>query len=118
MKKFLRWMFALGVLGILLTGPATTSQAQTKPRTIQGKVLVKFASPMESQLTGMRLSTKNGFLKTGLSGFDALSQKHKAYSMKRVFPYSPKKEEAHKRHGLHLWYELTIDPGVDVERAS
>ncbi len=34
------------------------------------------------------------------------------------FPYNPQKDAAHRRHGLHLWYELTVPLDADVTLAS
>lgn len=38
--------------------------------------------------------------------------------IERTFPYSPKFEEKHRRHGLHLWYEIQFDKEVHVTKAA
>lgn len=50
-----------------------------------------------------------GIVTTGVTQLDRVNQKVKAVRMTRVFPYSPKFEERHKRYGLDLWYEIRFD---------
>lgn len=45
-------------------------------------------------------------LQLGSNKIDILNECYQVRSLKRVFPYSPKYETRHIKHGLHLWYEL------------
>jgi subtilisin family serine protease len=115
MKKFLRFLPVVSlVLGLIVLNPLY-SPGQVRPAVVSGKVLVKFAPDMASQLSTMRVGKKNGYIQTGLRGFDVLAYKHQTTALKRVFPDNPKKAEAHRKHGLHLWYELTVPINKDVE---
>jgi subtilisin family serine protease len=54
---------------------------------------------------------------SGISGVDKVSEKHKAYSLKRIFPEAGKFEEAHKAYGLHLWYEIELENDAPMKAA-
>ncbi|NMM47339.1 S8 family serine peptidase [Marinigracilibium pacificum] len=81
----------------------------------QGKVHIKFKPGMEATVSNMKVSrTANGIVQIGLSGFDAVASQYKAVEIKPMFVPKKGREEAHRRHGLHLWYEVTIDENSDV----
>lgn len=48
-----------------------------------------------------------GNVLTSISALDQMNAKTGAVEMKRVFPHGGKYEARHRKHGLHLWYELT-----------
>ncbi|MCF6356751.1 MAG: S8 family serine peptidase, partial [Draconibacterium sp.] len=50
----------------------------------------------------------DSIINTGVVALDALNRKYAIVKMKRVFPYSAKYESRHKKHGLHLWYDLEV----------
>ncbi|HEY9047273.1 MAG TPA: S8 family serine peptidase [Ohtaekwangia sp.] len=119
MKNFLRLMSGITMVCLLMAGSARDVLAQTKPAAVvSGKVRVKFSSGMDATLQTMKVARRSGYVQTGIAGFDALTLKHKATEMTRVFPYNPKKEAVHRKHGLHLWYELTVPLNTDVESAA
>jgi subtilisin family serine protease len=115
MKKILRFLAVAAMAFGLLALTHWQSHAQVRPSVVSGKVLVKFAPNMEPQLSTMKVGRKNGYIQTGMKGFDVLAQKHQTTALKPVFPYNPKKAEAHRKHGLHLWYELTVPINKDIE---
>ncbi len=90
------------------------SQQTSNPSVIQGKVNVKFTETMAQSLSAMKVARVNGLAKTGLTKFDAVAEQYNATDIRPLFPSRPDREEAHRRHGLHLWYELTIDQNVNV----
>ena len=49
-----------------------------------------------------------GMITTGIQELDRVNKAYSVTEMKRVFPYSAKYEGKHMKHGLHLWYELTV----------
>jgi subtilisin family serine protease len=53
--------------------------------------------------------SSSSVLKTGITAFDAVNSKVKAFRVKRLIPYSPKFEEKHKQYGLDLWYTVEFD---------
>ena len=90
---------------------------QSNPGVIQGKVHVKFKESLSTALSSMRVAKVNGYAVTGMSKFDAVAAQYKATDIKPLFVARPDRQAAHRRHGLHLWYEVTIDPTANVQTA-
>ncbi|RAW01259.1 S8 family serine peptidase [Pseudochryseolinea flava] len=113
MMKFLRSLSVAFVTAWLITCVVPDASAQS-PAVVNGKVLVKFSPQQEPVLQKMKMGRKNGYIQTGMQSFDALAFSSQATEMKRVFPHNAKKDALHRKHGLHLWYELTIPANKDV----
>ncbi|CAL2108721.1 hypothetical protein T190115A13A_90067 [Tenacibaculum sp. 190524A02b] len=62
-------------------------------------------------------SKKEGHAKFGIQDVDFCNKKVKATSIKRVFRYAGKHEKKHRKHGLHLWYEIEFDKNIDINEA-
>lgn len=56
--------------------------------------------------------------RTGISAMDLLNGKYKVKEMKRIFPYSPKFEKRHEKHGLHLWYRIEVDTTLNTRSVA
>ena len=84
----------------------------------KGVVKVKFAPSVTEQLSTMKEGTRSGKLSTGITRFDKAVSKMGATHMERLFPYNAKTEHKSVKHGLHLWYIVYIDEGVDPEVAA
>ncbi|QCK16807.1 S8 family serine peptidase [Mangrovivirga cuniculi] len=96
---------------LLLCFSVMSGIAQVK----QGKVHIKFKPGMEASVTNMNVSrTADGIVQIGLSGFDAVASQYRAIDIRPMFIPKKGKEEAHRRHGLHLWYEVIIDENASV----
>lgn len=107
----LRLIFLLALLGL----GVMSSLAQTTSGVRPGKVHVKFKPNMAASLSSMSVTkTKSGYARTGLSAFDAVAANYKAVDIKPLFIAKPGREDAHRKHGLHLWYEVTIDYNASV----
>jgi subtilisin family serine protease len=75
-----------------------------------GKIRIKFELDQTANLDGMTIQrSADGIVQTGIAELDQLNQQFQATSMKRVFRDGGKFEARHRKHGLHLWYELTVD---------
>jgi subtilisin family serine protease len=46
--------------------------------------------------------------------FNAVNKKHKALSIRRIFPDAGKFEKAHEAYGLHLWYEIQFRKDIHL----
>jgi gliding motility-associated-like protein len=98
--------------------------AQDRGKTIPGKILIKFkTAPHEQIIQAQPQLATQGVTATqplslGLASIDALNREYKATRMQRVFLPAGKHEERHQRHGLHLWYELTINEALDPVAVS
>lgn len=85
---------------------------------IPGLVRVKFRSDADIKAIEANLAVKSGpVTRTGITAMDILSGKYRIKNMKRVFREAPKFEETHRKHGLHLWYELELDTTINTRSA-
>ncbi|WP_044201906.1 S8 family serine peptidase [Flammeovirga sp. OC4] len=66
-------------------------------------------------LTLQQSNRSDGTLQMGQATLDEIYVNHNVLQMKRVFPYSQKFEERHRKHGLHLWYEFTYSTNQNPE---
>ncbi|MCA6074315.1 S8 family serine peptidase [Fulvivirga sedimenti] len=107
----------LGILCLLLFSAAFTQGQTPESDIVKGKIRVKLKEEL-FKTSQLRVSsdTKND-PHIGIEAVDAVSDEISneigLIGMKRVFPFSSKYEERHRKHNLHLWYELTFDPAVD-----
>ncbi|WP_321308543.1 S8 family serine peptidase [Marinifilum fragile] len=116
MKKRLRLksLFLLLVSCILITGVANAQQYENGAQ--KGVIRIKF-KPELSAATKSFKTTRRG-VKTGISAFDAVSAKVSAYQLERVFPYAPAHEDKHRKHGLHLWYQVKFDASLNAAEVA
>ena len=92
-----------------------------------GVIIIKFSTEQTSALDRaqknssengkMQFAKQEGYVKTGITDIDKCNQKLKAFSMKRIFRHGGKFEEKHRKHGLHLWYEVTYNNSTTVNEA-
>ena len=78
---------------------------------VEGVVRVKLQREIADRLVATKLplsvkGTGKKYVQTGVTPLDRVSQKVKAVSMTRVFPYAGKDEAKHKAAGLDLWYDV------------
>ncbi|PWJ40960.1 S8 family serine peptidase [Sediminitomix flava] len=86
----------------------------------QGVIRVKFKPEMETTLmrSPKGLNPSIGTLSLGVSTFDALAVKHNVRGMRRVFPYDARYEDRMRAHGLHLWYEVSVNASASEAVAA
>lgn len=109
MKKVLSYL-------LLIVSLCVTNSYAQKTATIddyyKGKIRIKLKEEFFSNIANSRVAVGNTSEETdvlGISSIDNLSENNKIWRIKRVFPYSPKHEAKHRKHGLHLWYELDFE---------
>lgn len=76
---------------------------------VKGVVRVKFQREVADRIASVAPFANGGVVKTGVEPLDNTGGKLKVVQMKRVFPYSPKFEEKHRKYGLDLWYDVYYD---------
>ncbi len=83
-----------------------------------GVVRIKVDEETANYLERATMSrSQDGYLRTGRQAFDDVLIACKANTMTRVFkPLNNEYEEKHRRHGLHLWYEVKFDKTSDVNQ--
>lgn len=100
-KHLALWVFLL----CLMSGYAQSNKGLV-PQKIRVKIEPSAVTLLHSSL---EKSAKSNTLETGFLEINKLNSKYGATSMKRVFPHAGKNENKHIKHGLHLWYEITIN---------
>lgn len=89
--------------------------AQNLRGVVPGKLTVKIDQATFDRLNQTKPYVNNkGIAVTGLPEFNELNETFRIGQWERVFPESPKNEAKHRKHGLHLWYELSFDASVPV----
>jgi len=108
LKSFTKILkLTLLVLFMLGLGRLNSFGQEFKDGVLQGTIRIKIKPELA---TSVKISTASnkGKVSTGIQALDNLNSTYSVTEMKRVFPYSPKFEGKHMKHGLHLWYELTV----------
>lgn len=82
---------------------------------VAGWVRVKLKEDAGQLATGV---FTRGEANTGNEELDRIASVLGATEVERVFPDGGKFEARHRRHGLHLWYNIRFDESVPVTRAA
>lgn len=97
---------------------AFLATGQKGPAVEQGLVRIKVSESLASTLEHSQMKrTSEGIVLTGISGVDAFNRQYRVREFKRVFRSSEKFEARHRKHELHLWYELRIESAAPVLQA-
>ncbi len=108
---------------ILLSFNSINAQQKVNKRGQYTNVIhVKFKSDrtqkLEVELKGRasKVAKNDDFVHINLKDVDARNKKFKAKSLKRLFRPAGKYEEKHRKHGLHLWYEIRFEGNQEVSQ--
>lgn len=96
------------LLVLLVLGPAASLQAQ---QASNKKVHVKFKEKSNPSVPPGKSA------RSSVARVDKVSSKHRASSIRRIFPDAGVFEPAHRAFGLHLWYEIELPPDSKVRNA-
>ena len=115
MKKTIAYNlhFCFFLLSWLITTRAT--QAQAEEVIIPNKILIKLDASVKAQLVTYQRTQHSSLPITGESQLDQLNRRYGVERIRRVFPASARFETAHRRFGLHLWYEITFGDTLSTE---
>jgi len=90
------------LVGVLMALCVVSAHAQK----IQ-KIRLKLSEKAAARIEGKQFKKDpQGNVLTEVSSLDLLNTRWGANDMRRVFPHAGKFEERHRKHGLHLWYEI------------
>ncbi|WP_282036703.1 S8 family serine peptidase [Saccharicrinis aurantiacus] len=103
--------YFLLVLLLFVSSFAVNAQQIFKDGYQQGVFRVKVKPEVESM---MLKSASNSQTQIGVVELDDALLHIRATNLKRVFPYSAKFEERHRKHDLHLWYEINYSSGDEL----
>lgn len=120
MKKLFTKLLKVVLLILVMLGIGMFQSygQEFKDGVMQGKIRIKIKPSVAASVEGQTM--KKGMVSTGIKALDKLNTTYAVTEMTRVFPYSPKFEGKHMKHGLHLWYEVTLGSKVaskEVARA-
>lgn len=109
MRKLFTNLLKLLLLALVIAGFGVLNSysQEYKSGVLQGTIRIKVKPTIASAMKIGKNSSK-GIVTTGIQSLDNLNTTYSVTEMKRVFPYSPKFEEKHKKYGLDLWYDVTI----------
>ena len=113
-RRLLLLVCAVLCLGsnVRISAQSTSSTTQSaESNFVEGVVRVKLQREIADRMIAAKLplsvkGTNKKYVQTGVTPLDRVSQKVKAVSMTRVFPYAGKDEAKHKAAGLDLWYDV------------
>ncbi len=106
------------IICFLLFLVANLSQAQTLSSINEGTLRIKVSEQLATQLEKSKLSRDaNNVLLTGIKSFDNVNRQFSVRELKRVFRPAGKFEQKHRKHKLHLWYEVKMDNAASVIKA-
>ncbi len=70
----------------------------------------------ELQGKDLKNAKKNEYLQINLKDVDHCNKMFQTYTMKRLFRPAGKFEAKHRKHGLHLWYEIRFDTKQEIDK--
>ncbi len=115
MKNVLLLKVHIAILFMVTLAMGISAQQYDKEKE-SGKIRIKLNSSVLSSFPKLK-STRSG-VETGIVSFDAVSSKVSTKGLKRVFPYSAKHEDKHRKYGLHLWYEIDYSADYDPQQVA
>ncbi|MCG8582371.1 MAG: S8 family serine peptidase [Bacteroidales bacterium] len=85
--------------------------------TIPGVLRVKLKPELVTGVQSMSTTQNNGVVATGIQAFDNANRVYSVVEMKRVIPYNARYDAKHRKHDLHLWYELKFSADISPMEA-
>lgn len=104
----------------IVLAQAVYAQRLAPEKIVEGKLRVKVSQALAARLenaAASRTRPADGSLATGHATLDAVGRQYKATAMRRVFRPAGRFEAKHRKYGLHLWYEIDIDPAQSAKNA-
>jgi subtilisin family serine protease len=112
MKKHLYVYLLFAWIAIMAVPDGT---AQNLKGALPGVASIKVDEETYNALQKDQVFTnKNGIAVTSVKAINNVNNALKVNSWIPMFPTHPRYQERHKKHGLHLWFEITFDSSVSV----
>ncbi len=127
MVKTLFYFFGVSLLGYVSLPP---TYGQADGNVVPNRILVKVDASLRAELMTYAAAQHPRLLSSGMppsgmpsrSGMTSdrqqlaqLNQRYGVRTVRRVFPASARYEAAHRRFGLHRWYEVAFDDTLRTE---
>jgi len=104
-------VYLLAVFFLLFSGFHSIGQQIFQEGYLQGTFRVKVKPEVELMMLKSASSSQTSI---GIVEFDNAMSHIRATNLKRVFPYSPEFEDRHRKHELHLWYEIDYSSSEEL----
>ena len=92
--------------------------SQSEKHVEEGILRLKVSEELAAQLEQKKFTKSlNGDVVTGIESLDNVHKQFKVKRFERVFRDGGKFEAKHKKYGLHLWYEVSMDKRSSVSQA-
>jgi hypothetical protein len=112
MKKNLTLLKFFMVFILLAGFSVLNSSAQDyKNGVLQGTFHIKVAPSLGGEIEITKTSKQ---LRTGIKSIDNLNTTYSVSNMKKLFTPIPGAESRFIKHGLHLWYEITVGSKASI----
>lgn len=96
---------------VVIIASSQIALSQNREDMVEGVIKVKFDRQLAAKFQGVDLPYANNLVtETGVASVDNFNNNLQIEGFTRLFPFSPKHEARHRKHGLHLWYEIKFDP--------
>lgn len=94
----------------------------TSENAVSGELMVCFEESATEQIEGF-LKTKAAegmtvMTRSGIEPFDVVLENIGVKALRRLFPATEENEARTRAAGLHRWYIVSFDPGVDLDKAA
>jgi len=113
MKAILKLLFLLVIMAQvhIQLGAQQLTNPQSMESLEPGKIRIKFKEESMPKTQNLRLAIGQGdeIKSLGIANVDKARERAEITKIRRVFPFSPKNEDRHRKYGLHLWYEFDFD---------
>lgn len=113
MVRTLFYFFGVSFLSYALSPPVAYGQADDS--IVPNRILVKVNASLKAELTTYTVTQNFQPLGSDARQFAQLNQRYGVRTIRRVFPASGRFEAAHRRFGLHRWYEVAFADTLNAE---
>src|SRR5689334_622091 len=115
---FSRQLISMILAVLWLATLSNLVSAQQPGRMEPGLLRIKITDQLARQLESATITrTPGNVLMTGIRSIDLVNEQYKVTSLRRIFRDGSKFEARHRRYGLHLWYEVTLDKTAQLPAA-
>ncbi len=112
MKKITSIKYLIGIIVVFMMLMGHQVRCQSRQTVHPTTFRIKFEPKLEAtlqQLPAKMYATKGASsARTGIRDIDAISRRYEVPRIRRMYPDAGKFEAKHRKHGLHLWYEVDI----------
>jgi len=117
MKNITKLLFTLCAILVVQFSSSQNNGQNLEDHFVQGKIRIKIKEQylLQDITAQIPIAQSNGVTELGVTNIDRIGDNIGITRINRVFPFSVKNEESHRKYGLHLWYEIAFDSSIDPQ---